>query len=57
MFSESAETIAGTIWLKPVREDSPGSTGQGAGSLPVKVTLRKVQQKRKPPSSSDEGKD
>ena len=50
VFSGQSETIAGTSGAKAsVHEESPGSTGQGAGQFPVKATLRKVQQKRKPP--------
>ena len=37
-------------------EESPGSTGQGAGQFPVKATLRKVQQKRKPPQKGKDEK-
>lgn len=51
VFSGQSETIAGTSGAKAsVHEESPGSTGQGAGQFPVKATLRKVQQKRKPPA-------
>ena len=51
MFSGQSETIAGTSGAKAsVHEESPGSEGQGAGQFPVKATLRKVQQKRKPPA-------
>ena len=50
VFSGQSETIAGTSGAKAsVHEESPGSIGQGAGQFPVKATLRKVQQKRKPP--------
>ena len=51
MFFGQAETIAGTA-----HEESPGSTGQGAGQFPVKATLRKVQQKRKPPHKGKDEK-
>ena len=49
--------IAGTSAERPCVRKVRAPQGKGAGQFPVKVTLRKVQQKRKPPFPSGFGKD
>ena len=46
--------------VSPTKDDvkkAVANQDKGAGQFPVKATLRKVQQKRKPPFSSEKGKD
>ena len=50
MFSRRPRQSRAPSGESPAHEESPGSAGQDAGQLPVKATLRKVQQKRKPPA-------
>ena len=57
MFSELDRMIAGTSAERPCVRKVRAPQGKGAGQFPVKVTLRKVQQKRKPPFPSGFGKD